>query len=345
MLAALLSLGISNAACPDAWWSGPSPQDTRPNYVQRHRELTWEVTAGRGANPIYRDSWARMDVDLTLRAHNQEGLLLDEFEQDRYRDLTLTAATLAGELLLDELTSQGELLSSINLAARTLSGPSLVIGDEVQVRPTANSRYQAQLQARAMEPGQRLGRPRRLTLGAGSNVVGDPLDPTDEVGWAWTAYVAGQRVGPDSFRVGVDVVQWQPGLPDTFDSTLAWRAWGRHNLHPRYALVGDARSVNGSFMPRHVRGGLEHKVMKSRRVFLRTSYFYGFEQPERHPEHRAEVRLTWSPRWRVPVRGEVAPWDPPPPHWTPRIPAGDRPVASCSTQSSEGLAVGVVPGP
>lgn len=345
MLFAFLSTALASSSCPETWWALSEPVDTRPNYVERHRELTWKVTTGRGANPVYRDSWARMDVDLWLKSRGQDGLLMDPAEQARYRDLTFTAATLAAEVLLDELTSRGELLSGINLVARTLTGPTLVVSDGLSLRPGATSRYQAQLANRMLEPGSRQPPKSRLVLGAGSNLVTDTLDLTGSVGWAWTAYVQSTRLGPDSLRVGVDVIQWQPGALDPLDSSLAWRAFGRHNLHPRVAVIGDSRSVPGSWQPQHARSGLEVKVMKKRRLYVRTTYTYGFERSARPIEHRAEARLMWTPRWRVPVAGEPAPWDTATASWTPGRPPDAVARQRCIEQPIAVVSDGVVPAP
>jgi hypothetical protein len=345
VLFAFLSTALAFSSCPETWWALPEAVDTRPNYVERHRQLTWKVTTGRGANPVYRDSWARMDVDLWLKAQGQEGLLMDPTEQARYRDLTFTAATLAAEVLLDELTSRGELLSELNLAARTLTAPTLVVSDGLSLRPGASSRYQAQVASRMLEPGTRQPPKSRLVLGAGSNVVTDTLDPNAAVGWAWTAYLQSTRLGPDSLRVGMDVIQWQPGALEPLDSSLAWRAYGRHNLHPRLAVIGDTRSLPGSWQPQHARSGLEVKLIKKRRVFVRSTYTYGFERPSRPVEHRAEVRLMWTPRWRVPIAGEPAPWDAAAPRWTPRRPPDAVAQQRCIEPPIAVLSDGVVAGP
>ncbi len=342
MLLPWLSIALANSACVEGWWATAPPVDLRTSYVERHRELTWQVSSGRGASPVFREPWARMDVDLWLRAQGQDGLVLGDLEQKRIRDLTLTAATLAGEVLLEEVVQGNEVMTGVQFAARSLISPTLSVGDGVRLNQGPTARYRQQLEARLSEPGLRPPPQRKLTIGAGSSVVTDELDPDALVGVAWTTFLTSQRIGPDRFRVGVDVLQWYPGADLPPDWSLAWTVNARHAVHPRWALVGDARSVTGAWQPRHLRSGLEHKVVKKRRVYIRGTYTHGFEQDLRPKEHRADLRMTWTPNWRTPAADAPAPWDEIDPYWNPRAPRSGSQIAGCPAGPHDRLAELVV---
>lgn len=343
MLLLWVTTALASSACSEPWWTAPALHDQNPHYLERHRELTWQASSGRTASPAYREPWARMDVDLWLRANGQEGLYLGDQELLRMRDLSLTAATLAGQLLLDEVVQTNDTLRGLQLALRTVTNPSLTISHGVQVNQVSRSANLRDERA-MLEPGLRVPPKPRLTVGSTGKLVDDPLDPSASVAWAYTAFVAGQRLGLDSFRVGVDVVQLSLGVDGGPELPMAWNLTVRHGAAPRWWLVGEARSIDASLDPRYLRSGLEYKPLQRRRVYIRATATYGFETLERDSELRADLRVTWTPRWRTPARQHPGPWTTPT-SWLPPTPhEGPSPLA-CGPGESEDLPLVLSPGP
>ena len=98
-LAAEPSAQLEGAAASEGrhevmWWDQPtavSLEAVHPRYVERHRELMDQASAGRGASPLYRDAWTRMEVYNAMLSWGVSGAPISEDEAARYRDLAFAA--------------------------------------------------------------------------------------------------------------------------------------------------------------------------------------------------------------------------------------------------------------
>jgi hypothetical protein len=310
VLLAWLPIALAGPACeqPQAGpWQGALASDLQPSRgspAWQHRELMQELSAGRGASPIYRDPWTRAAVDLQLQAWGQDPLTTDRRTQDWLLDLSMLTAVMAAEHQLNAFVERSEALSSLQLATRSVLSPnlSLVQGHDGRTRlqpPQApGSRYTRQAQARLSEGGRGPRRP-SLQAGLGTYVTTDdgPLLGGDP-GLAWSAYVQGERFGLDAFRVGVDMLRW--GLDERPPELgMAWTLQARQHLHPRLMAGAELRSLDGELEPGLGRAFLQLQPMQSRpRWGVRSTWTVTSEG-----EQRGELQVAWYGRWLAPTRG------------------------------------------
>ena len=246
----------------------------RNHRVARHRELMADVSSGRGASPVYRVPWSRMDAELALQAYGHDRAPMNEADQARYKDLSLVAATMAAERLANEWIDDSEVLSGVRTGARTVVGPNLVVtrqdeGLKLSANERPMHRYPKHTRARLQEPGRPGPRPPTLRLGAGTSLVDrDEEDLSTDIGVAWRAYVLGERFGFDAFRVAVDVADLTPSRRKPVGWSGAWSVQVREGLVGPLSATGELSSLPGAYMPSRARTGLNLQVIPNNRRWL-----------------------------------------------------------------------------
>lgn len=300
------------------WWDQPTPvslQPVTPQYVQRHRELMDRASTGRGASPLYRDAWARMDAHTALLSWGVDGVPISEDEAARYRDLAFAAATLGGQDLLNETIDRSPTLSMARSFGRTLVAPSFEIesgrgGPKVQLAESESARRNAQAAVALQDaPMVRPQGPPPPSLRMGSGWALRPLDaedPSSSFDVAWSAWVLSRNLAADSLRLSVDVVSLPIDDPADSELTLSWSLAAREQLVDGWYLLAEARSLPGSYDPRHLRSGLAWQFLpEDPRWNVRSTYTYGFERETsagdlRMAEHRVDLRVQWAGPWVAP---------------------------------------------
>ena len=306
MLPLLTALALAEPC--ETWAAHPAVElaPVRQRPALRHRELMAAVSSGRGASPMYRSPWSRMDADLALQAHGFDPVLLSDSEASRYKDLSVVAATMAAERYANERIDDSDVLSGVRMGVRTVIGPNLVLrrepeGLELAANQQPMHRYPKHTRARLSEPG--LGqRPSTLRLGAGTSLVDfEEEDLQTDIAVAWRAYVLAERWGLDAFRVAVDVADLQPSQRNALSWSGAWNVQVRERLVDGVTATGELRSVQGSWMPSEARGGLNVQFLpENNRWLLRSTYSYTLPGVE-SAEHRVDLRVVYNGRWNMPT--------------------------------------------
>ncbi len=345
VLLLLSTLARAGPCETDEWWQSPVSTELAPvrhQHFLRHRELMTEASSGRGASPVFRASWSRMDAELAMQSRGFDPVSLTDVERSRYKDLSLVAGTMAAERFANERVDESDVLSGVRVGVRTVIGPNVVLtrqeeGVKLSTNDTPMHRYPRHSRARLQEP-EWVGRPASLRFGAGSSFVdADEEDLETDIGVAWRAYVLGYRWGVDAFRIAVDVVELYPSHRDAFGWSGAWSFLVRERLVDQLAATGELSSAAGSWAPSEASTGLNYQLFPNdRRWLLRSTYTYTLPTLEVAAEHSAELRLVYNGGWSTPTAPDRWPRGQPTdaaPTWYADIPergpAPPRLIASC----------------
>ena len=311
-----------------------APVPVAQHYILRHRELMVQVSASRRASPAFRNTWAQTDAYWAFAQYSQPLPYMSDDDQQRASDLSVIAATLAAEALLNETLARSEFLSGAQIAVRTVTGPNIEVqpgkkgskkGTEVRANGAPPNRA-PQLQAARLElpTKRRKPAPPSLRFGAGTALNTDPDLP---LSLAWNTYLILRSIGVDDLRLSSNLVQLQfpsgRGRSRSFEPiwSLAWQLNLRHRLHPRLTFLAELRSVDAGYMPRQARLGLSTTpLLEQPQWVLTLGARHSFETPKRPVEQRVELSLQWNGRWRAPLdpkRITPAQRQGPEPWWTP----------------------------
>ncbi|MCP4806579.1 MAG: hypothetical protein GY913_01040 [Proteobacteria bacterium] len=297
------SLLTSLVLAQPGWSELETPEPVRAQPVQRHRELMAEATAGKGASPVFREPWSRMEVDLTIQSYGHEAMWLPDGTQERYRDLSFAAATIGVERLVNEWVDQSDVLVGARYGVRSVIGPNLVVekrakGARVRVNEMPQHRYGKVRSAQLERPelGPKIA---CVRVGAGSRLLTeDFLADEGSIGVAYGAYVQVDKIGIDALRVNVDVASLQLDRRRIADPSGAWSIQGRQRIAPRVALIGEVRSLTGSYEPDRLRGVASVTPLLTNRLWqVRAISTAELASTER----KAELRVSYNGRWHMPT--------------------------------------------
>lgn len=305
---------------PLATWQREVPTVPAPlavQYITQHRALMVQVSAGRRSSPAFRNTWAEMEAYWAFASHSQPLPYLSMDDQQRAADLSVIAATLAAEALVNQTIARSEFLSGAQVALRTLTGPNIELkpspkGTTFRANGAPPNRA-PQLQAARLDlPAKpRKPPPPSLRFGAGTSLNTDPEEPLN---LAWSTYLILRALLVDDLRLSSNLVQLRfptgRGRGRGFDPvwSLAWQLNLRHRIHPRLTLSAELRSVDAGYMPRQARAGLSTTPIQTRPQWVLTlGARHSFETPRRPVEQRVELTLQWNGRWRAPVDPRRAP--------------------------------------
>lgn len=291
------------------WWEQPTADalvPVGPRLLTHHRELMVELSSGRGASPLYREPWSRMDSILTLQTYNQSYIPLSTTDAERSRDLAFAAAATGANALVLELIDASPLLSTLDRGRRTLTSPTLERHEHgltlVPGKPQL-ARRPALEEARLLEPG-RAG-PKQPRVGLVNGLALRPLEDSDSGDFqlTWTTALLAQNTFIDNFRLSAELSGVDPfdGLPT--EPALTWSAVAQEQLIPRWFLQAEARSQPSSAAPLQLRAGLGYQLWPTdTRWMLRANLTYGFVGiDDKDALRRAELRLQWNGPWSAPI--------------------------------------------
>lgn len=281
-----------------------------PTWLLDHRRAMVQVSSGPRANPLYRDTWTRLDACLALVEQLQDCPALVVEEQDRARDLALAAATVAAQGLVNGWVDEAPVLARVRDLGRTVTGPNLAVerrpdGLRLDVnRPSPTFTQLEQAQVRELPVGRAPGPPPpSLRVGAGSTVRSADDEAAQANTWlALSAWAQTSGLGLDALRLSVDLASLDPGTPEPLALSLGWVISARQQLVPGWTLSAEARSAPGTPSPLLLRGGLAWAPVPAHPEWvLRLNSSQRLPSAAAPAERRVELRVQYNGPWTTPV--------------------------------------------
>ena len=183
----LLAAGLQAAPASVAWYALPTARELHPvsySYWGRFREIYALKTYGPGSSPLFKEPLATLDVHYRLLdATGAAPPLLDEGEEERWGELALVGASLAGEALFWETLARSEALDTTVRVARTFFSPNLRLRRSAtgwQADVNSPDPRRASLERQELMEGlvRRSPRPPAFSIGSGLVLAGSD-DLTD----------------------------------------------------------------------------------------------------------------------------------------------------------------------